>query len=91
MTGEDGALIERLFGKIEPWQEKDLRRRLLRDTQTGHLYLAKYETDPNPLEAKRFIWPTKDNRDRQVLMSELFRRLEGNALETINAMLQELD
>ena len=83
MTGEDGALIEKLFGKLEPWQAKDLRRRLLRDTQTGHLYLAKYETDPNPLEAKRFIWPTKDNRERQLLMTELFRRLEGNAVDTV--------
>jgi len=83
ITEKDEVLIEQLFGKLEAWQFDDLRRRLLRDTQTGNIYLVKYESELNPLEAKRFMWSTKDDLERQLLMTELFRRLDGNAVDTL--------
>ena len=83
MTGNDDAWIEKLFGKLEPWRLKELRGRFFREVQTGHVYLAKYESERSHWDKEDFIWGTKDSRDRQLLMTDLFRRLDGNAVDTV--------
>ncbi len=79
---EDITVLQKLFGMPAEGQPLGYWNRYLRDGK-GRLYLVKYEHKLNEFEKRRFIWGTKDSRDRQLFMMELLRRLGCNVVDIV--------